>query len=180
MIASRLQGNCFWIAVPGGVSAEHEHHSTIDDAVSDASSSDPVISPVDYANHLQAWSAVRGRANAHCQSFVHLIQSPSRRQSVVDFGRTLPDNQYIRTVLTVFCRDTTDGEPQPPCLRCRKENKQCVIGSSNRGGRRVRRSTIASQQAQQQTQTSTQPQAQARPQVQKTDSNDESVLGTPW
>ncbi|THV69596.1 hypothetical protein D6D28_05786 [Aureobasidium pullulans] len=76
--------------------------------------------------------------------------------------------------------DTTDGEPQPPCLRCRKENKQCVIGSSNRGGRRVRRSTIASQQAQQQTQTSTQPQAQARPQVQKTDSNDESVLGTPW
>ncbi|KAG9674576.1 hypothetical protein KCU95_g16492, partial [Aureobasidium melanogenum] len=39
-------------------------------------------------------------------------------------------------------------QPQPPCLRCRKENKQCVIGSSNRGGRRVRRSTIASQQAQ--------------------------------
>lgn len=28
-------------------------------------------------------------------------------------------------------------------MRCRKEDKECVIGSSNRGGRRVRRSTTA-------------------------------------
>ncbi|KAG9545081.1 hypothetical protein KCU79_g16670, partial [Aureobasidium melanogenum] len=78
--------------------------------------------------------------------------------------------------------DTTDGEPQPPCLRCRKENKQCVIGSSNRGGRRVRRSTIASQQAQGQSQAQTQAsnQSQARPgqQTQKTPSNDESAQAT--
>ncbi|KAH0305345.1 hypothetical protein KCU71_g9909, partial [Aureobasidium melanogenum] len=80
--------------------------------------------------------------------------------------------------------DTTDGEPQPPCLRCRKENKQCVIGSSNRGGRRVRRSTIASQQAQGQSQAQTQAsnQSQARPgqQTQKTPSNDESAQATSW
>ncbi|KAI4738660.1 hypothetical protein E4T50_10883 [Aureobasidium sp. EXF-12298] len=72
----------------------------------------------------------------------------------------------------------SDGEPQPPCLRCRKENKQCVIGSSNRGGRRVRRSTIASQQAQGQNQTparaSTRPQSQSGPQIQKTPANDDA------
>ncbi|KAG9559364.1 hypothetical protein KCU79_g8321, partial [Aureobasidium melanogenum] len=81
-------------------------------------------------------------------------------------------------------RDTTDGEPQPPCLRCRKENKQCVIGSSNRGGRRVRRSTIASQQAQgqpqAQTQANNQPQPQPDQQTQKTPANDESVQATSW
>ncbi|KAH0013291.1 hypothetical protein KCU78_g9277, partial [Aureobasidium melanogenum] len=80
--------------------------------------------------------------------------------------------------------DTTDGEPQPPCLRCRKENKQCVIGSSNRGGRRVRRSTIASQQAQGQPQAQTQVSNQPRPrpdqQTQETPLNDESVQATSW
>lgn len=44
--------------------------------------------------------------------------------------------------------DTADGKAVPPCVRCRKEGKECVIGSSNRGGRRVRRSTLAAQNAQ--------------------------------
>ncbi|KAI5212803.1 hypothetical protein AUEXF2481DRAFT_8984 [Aureobasidium subglaciale EXF-2481] len=75
--------------------------------------------------------------------------------------------------------DTTDGEPQPPCLRCRKENKQCVIGSSNRGGRRVRRSTIASQQSQVQTQ-APHFQSQATLQAQKTPSNEQSIIEASW
>ncbi|KAI5252565.1 hypothetical protein E4T42_03257 [Aureobasidium subglaciale] len=75
--------------------------------------------------------------------------------------------------------DTTDGEPQPPCLRCRKENKQCVIGSSNRGGRRVRRSTIASQQSQVQTQ-APHFQSQATLQAQKSPSNEQSIIEASW
>ncbi|KAG8625435.1 hypothetical protein KVT40_007186 [Elsinoe batatas] len=39
--------------------------------------------------------------------------------------------------------DSQDGAPQPPCQRCKREGKECVIGSSNRGGRRVRKSTLA-------------------------------------
>ncbi|KAH0394503.1 hypothetical protein KCU89_g11295, partial [Aureobasidium melanogenum] len=130
-----------------------------------------------------AWFAVQGRANAHCQSSIPV---PSPGFSPILF-RHCPKDWHIPTCaycLTAFSRDTTDGEPQPPCLRCRKENKQCVIGSSNRGGRRVRRSTIASQQAQGQPQAQIQAssQSQARPdqQTQKTPSNDESAQATSW
>ncbi|KAI7165527.1 hypothetical protein D0869_10124 [Hortaea werneckii] len=35
-----------------------------------------------------------------------------------------------------------DGVPTPPCDRCKGNNLECVIGSSNRGGRRVRKRTI--------------------------------------
>ncbi|PNS18067.1 hypothetical protein CAC42_4026 [Sphaceloma murrayae] len=41
--------------------------------------------------------------------------------------------------------DSQDGAPQPPCQRCKREGKECVIGSSNRGGRRVRKSTLVAQ-----------------------------------
>ncbi|KAF1988858.1 hypothetical protein K402DRAFT_21281 [Aulographum hederae CBS 113979] len=36
--------------------------------------------------------------------------------------------------------ETTAGAPQVPCLRCQRENLECVLGSSNRGGKRVRKS----------------------------------------
>ncbi|KAG9533044.1 hypothetical protein KCU93_g598, partial [Aureobasidium melanogenum] len=134
----------------------------------------------------------------------HGFESKSENESIISEGESLVDvplSDGSQTQLSVpeisrdlqakeclVCRarkskctlDTTDGEPQPPCLRCRKENKQCVIGSSNRGGRRVRRSTIASQQAQGQPQASSQSQARPDQQTQKTPSNDESAQATSW
>lgn len=47
--------------------------------------------------------------------------------------------------LTASCRDSQHGTPHPPCQRCKREGKECVIGSSNRGGRRVRKSTLLAQ-----------------------------------
>lgn len=38
-----------------------------------------------------------------------------------------------------MCDTIRDADGQVPCLRCRKEHLDCVLGSSNRGGRRVRR-----------------------------------------
>ncbi|KAK4994898.1 hypothetical protein LTR66_005167 [Elasticomyces elasticus] len=38
--------------------------------------------------------------------------------------------------------ETADGTVQTPCLRCKRESLDCVIGGSNRGGRRVRRSML--------------------------------------
>merc|ERR1712070_126623 len=35
-----------------------------------------------------------------------------------------------------------DGVPTTPCERCKANNLECVIGSSNRGGRRVRKRTL--------------------------------------
>lgn len=37
---------------------------------------------------------------------------------------------------------TVDGVPVTPCERCKANNLECVIGSSNRGGRRVRKRTV--------------------------------------
>ncbi|KAF2264224.1 hypothetical protein CC78DRAFT_517384 [Lojkania enalia] len=41
------------------------------------------------------------------------------------------------------CLLDTDGAV--PCLRCKRDNLQCVLGGSNRGGRRVRKKTLATQ-----------------------------------
>lgn len=35
-----------------------------------------------------------------------------------------------------------DGVATPPCQRCKVNNLECIIGSSNRGGRRVRKRTL--------------------------------------
>ena len=35
-----------------------------------------------------------------------------------------------------------DGVPTTPCERCKTNNLECIIGSSNRGGRRVRKRTL--------------------------------------
>ncbi|KAK6392334.1 hypothetical protein LTR65_003790 [Meristemomyces frigidus] len=37
---------------------------------------------------------------------------------------------------------TVDGVVAPPCERCKANNLECVIGSSNRGGRRERKRTV--------------------------------------
>ncbi|KAK7191994.1 hypothetical protein DPSP01_003866 [Paraphaeosphaeria sporulosa] len=36
-----------------------------------------------------------------------------------------------------------DNDGSVPCLRCKRDNLDCVLGGSNRGGRRVRRKTVA-------------------------------------
>ncbi|KAK5091633.1 hypothetical protein LTS08_005394 [Lithohypha guttulata] len=47
-----------------------------------------------------------------------------------------------------FCRarksrcDLEASGGQPPCGRCRKENRECILASSNRGGSRVRKKTL--------------------------------------
>lgn len=41
-------------------------------------------------------------------------------------------------------RPVVDGNVTTPCKRCAATGQECVIGSSNRGGRRVRRKTIQS------------------------------------
>ncbi|KAF2179353.1 hypothetical protein K469DRAFT_716358 [Zopfia rhizophila CBS 207.26] len=41
------------------------------------------------------------------------------------------------------CLLDTDGSV--PCLRCKRDNLKCVLGGSNRGGRRVRRKTVGTQ-----------------------------------
>ncbi|KAF2200233.1 hypothetical protein GQ43DRAFT_82020 [Delitschia confertaspora ATCC 74209] len=38
-----------------------------------------------------------------------------------------------------------DADGSVPCLRCKRDNLECVLGGSNRGGRRVRRKTVDSQ-----------------------------------
>ncbi|KAJ5551715.1 hypothetical protein N7461_006413 [Penicillium sp. DV-2018c] len=41
------------------------------------------------------------------------------------------------------CDLDSNGNPgKPPCRRCARENRECVLGSSNRGGRRVRKNKI--------------------------------------
>ncbi|KAJ9616863.1 hypothetical protein H2200_000583 [Cladophialophora chaetospira] len=48
-----------------------------------------------------------------------------------------------------FCRarksrcelEATGG--QPPCARCKKESRECILGTSNRGGSRVRKKTLS-------------------------------------
>ena len=156
-----------------GASAELELHGSLELASKNSSS-------IEYlTDHLQVWSVVQERANVHCSSSVSPPTSPFSDTTI-----RIHKHGLCRIYLTVFCRDTADGEPQPPCLRCRKENKQCVIGSSNRGGRRVRRSTIASQQLQGQTQgpaqASTQSQSQSGLQAQKTPNNDETTQEISW
>lgn len=42
-------------------------------------------------------------------------------------------------------RPTVDGKVTTPCQRCAASNLECVIGGSNRGGRRVRRKTLPNQ-----------------------------------
>ncbi|GAB7359726.1 hypothetical protein MBLNU230_g6901t1 [Neophaeotheca triangularis] len=37
---------------------------------------------------------------------------------------------------------TVNGVVAPPCKRCKATGKECIIGGSNRGGRRVRRKTV--------------------------------------
>ncbi|KAI1610101.1 hypothetical protein EDD37DRAFT_569100 [Exophiala viscosa] len=49
----------------------------------------------------------------------------------------------------VFCRarksrcDLEASGGQPPCGRCQKENRECVLGTSNRGGSRIRKKTVS-------------------------------------
>ncbi|OQE24671.1 hypothetical protein PENSTE_c007G07483 [Penicillium steckii] len=41
------------------------------------------------------------------------------------------------------CDLDTNGNPgKPPCQRCVRENRECILGGSNRGGRRIRKNKI--------------------------------------
>ena len=54
-----------------------------------------------------------------------------------------PSIQWPKIILTDrLCRATIDGVLTPPCERCKQNNLDCVIGTSNRGGRRVRKRTL--------------------------------------
>lgn len=39
-------------------------------------------------------------------------------------------------------RDSSGSPGAPPCQRCIRENRECVLGGSNRGGRRIRKNKI--------------------------------------
>ncbi|KAF2157506.1 hypothetical protein K461DRAFT_273688 [Myriangium duriaei CBS 260.36] len=81
---------------------------------------------------------------------------PAQLDSVADgdagaISSSGPRSQQKRTSRAcLVCRarkskctlDSQDGTPHPPCQRCKREGKDCVIGSSNRGGRRIRKSTL--------------------------------------
>lgn len=52
-----------------------------------------------------------------------------------------PDQQYIGSAL-IACRDSNGNPGKPPCQRCVRENRECILGGSNRGGRRIRKNKI--------------------------------------
>lgn len=39
-------------------------------------------------------------------------------------------------------RDSNGNPGKPPCQRCVRENRECILGGSNRGGRRIRKNKI--------------------------------------
>lgn len=42
--------------------------------------------------------------------------------------------------IVVGCRDSGGNPGTPPCQRCVREGRECILGTSNRGGRRIRKS----------------------------------------
>ena len=46
-------------------------------------------------------------------------------------------------VLLISAHSDSNGNPgKPPCQRCVREHRECVLGGSNRGGRRIRKNKI--------------------------------------
>lgn len=48
--------------------------------------------------------------------------------------------EIIQSTKKYVYRDGSGGPGTPPCQRCVREGRECVLGSSNRGGRRIRKS----------------------------------------
>lgn len=53
-------------------------------------------------------------------------------------------HKRIALVLVIDYRYREASGGQPPCGRCRKEERECVLGTSNRGGSRVRKKKLSS------------------------------------
>ena len=76
------------------------------------------------------------------------LQSPM--QSLTTRGRRLsPARQSPKRLIADLAfadwlrhRPTVDGAVTTPCDRCKITGQECIIGGSNRGGRRVRRKTV--------------------------------------
>lgn len=52
-----------------------------------------------------------------------------------------PDLQ-CRCFPLIAYRDSNGNPGKPPCQRCVREKRECILGSSNRGGRRIRKNKI--------------------------------------
>lgn len=51
-------------------------------------------------------------------------------------------NSFVAPHLLLHADQRRDNNGTVPCLRCKRDNLDCVLGGSKRGGRRVRRKTV--------------------------------------
>lgn len=91
---------------------------------------------------------MRGRRKTNAPA-VLVSRAGSARARATCRSPPSPCNQNptspLPTVTDLADRPTVNGQVTTPCQRCAASDLECVIGGSNRGGRRVRRKTIPHQ-----------------------------------